>query len=95
MVSVLAFFLMASGYTMLEKENDQLNMWVPTNHPYRENNDWLQMNKPASKVGSEIHFIVFGFLPAAKPRGSTGGSETIGGMEEEGVISVLGTFTKP
>ena len=57
LASVLAFFLMASGNTMLEKENEQLNQWVPTNHHYRENNDWLQMNKPESKVRGKIRRI--------------------------------------
>ena len=50
LASVVAFFLMASGYTMLETENDQLNMWVPVDHPFKKNSDWLQKNKPESKV---------------------------------------------
>ena len=49
MASVVAFFLMASGYTMLEEENSE-NQWVPKNHPYIKNDAWLRMNKPKSKV---------------------------------------------
>ena len=54
MASVLAFFLMLSGLTMLEMEEDQLKMWVPKNHPFRKNNEWLQKNKPESKVRDKI-----------------------------------------
>ena len=54
MASVLAFFLMLSGLTMLEMEEDELNMWVPKNHPFRKNNEWLQKNKPESKVRDKI-----------------------------------------
>ena len=56
MASVLAFFLMASGYTMLEEENSE-NQWVPKNHPYIKNDAWLKMNKPKSKVSKGLELV--------------------------------------
>ena len=50
MASVLVFFAAASGYSLLEKEKNQLKLWLSADHPYRINNEWLATQKPPSKV---------------------------------------------
>ena len=50
LASMLVFFLAAPGYNMLEKEEDQLKLWLSADHPYRINSQWLATQKPPSKV---------------------------------------------
>ena len=39
-----------SRHSLLEKEKNQLKLWLSADHPYRINNEWLATQKPPSKV---------------------------------------------
>ena len=47
---MLVFASLFPGSTMLEKEKNQLKLWLSADHPYRINNEWLASQKPPSKV---------------------------------------------
>ena len=51
MASFLIFLAVAPGFKLLEKEEDQLKLWLPADHPYRVNSEWLAPQKPPSEVG--------------------------------------------
>ena len=50
LASLGVFFALAPGSQMLEKEEDQLKLWLAADHPYRINNEWLGPQLPPSEV---------------------------------------------